>query len=138
MAKKHRPILPTPAELRILQLLWSNGEASVEAVVSAHPPKHRPNYKTTQTILRIMEQKGFVSHETRGRVFVYRHLISRENVDRLSVSVLLHQNFRGSRSGLLLNLLEEGPIEQLELAKMEAMIRECRRRNENGPPEKGV
>lgn len=122
--------LPTAGELRLLQILWDIGEATVEDVVNAHPARERPNYKTTQTLLRIMEQKGFISHETKGRVFVFRPLISRRTVDRKSVQALLSQNFSGSPAELILNLLETAAIKEKELDELEAQIQEYRRKSE--------
>lgn len=122
--------LPTASELRLLQILWENGEATVEDVVNAHPPRNRPNYKTTQTFLRIMEQKGFIAHESRGRVFVFKPLISRKIVDQRSIQALLSQNFGGSATGLFLNLLEVSTVKEKDLDELEAQIREYRRKNE--------
>jgi len=122
--------LPTASELRLLQILWENGEATVEDVVNAHPPRNRPNYKTTQTFLRIMEQKGFIAHESRGRVFVFKPLISRKIVDQRSIQALLSQNFGGSATGLFLNLLEVTMVKEKDLDELEAQIREYRRKNE--------
>jgi predicted transcriptional regulator len=116
--------------MRLLQILWDRAEATVEDVVTAHPAKQRPNYKTTQTLLRIMEQKGFITHESRGRVFVFKPLISRKTIDHRSVKALLSQNFGGSAAGLLVNLLEASPVEKQELDELEAYIREYRKKNE--------
>ena len=55
--------------MRLLQILWDLEEGTVEDVVNAHSEKERPNYKTTQTLLRIMEKKGFITHETQGPRF---------------------------------------------------------------------
>ena len=129
---RHRASLPTATELRILQVLWNLGSASVESVVTAHPVENRPNYKTTQTLLRIMESKGFVKHRLEGRVFIYEPLVTRETVDRLSVRELLHQNFRGSASGLVMNLLEDGRYDPDELAELENLIRQYRERGNEG------
>jgi BlaI family penicillinase repressor len=122
--------LPTVSELRLLQILWDNGEGTVEDVVNAHPPRNRPNYKTTQTLLRIMEEKGFIAHENRGRVFVFTPLISRKAIDKMSVQTLLSQNFGGSPTGLFLNLLEAAKVKDKDLDELEAQIREYRKRNE--------
>jgi len=116
--------------MRLLQVLWDREEATVDEVVNAHPEKERPNYKTTQTLLRIMEQKGFITHETRGRVFVFRPVVSRKAVDSLSVRTLVARNFRGSAAGLLINLLETGSIKKKELDELEAYLREYRKRYE--------
>lgn len=126
-AKQELPV-PTPAELRLLQILWDREEGSVEDVVHAHPPKEQPNYKTTQTLLRIMEQKGFITHESRGRVFVFRPLVSRKAIDHMSIQALVSRNFRGSAAGLLVNLLEASPIKKKQFDEIEAYIREYRKR----------
>lgn len=122
--------LPTAAEMRLLQILWDREEATVEDVVNAHAEAERPNYKTTQTLLRIMEKKGFITHEARGRVFVFTPLVSRKTIDHLSVQTLVSRNFRGSASGLLINLLESSPIKKKELDELEAYIQEYRQKQE--------
>jgi len=127
--------LPTPAEMRLLQILWDREEATVEEVVNAHPENEQPNYKTTQTLLRILEQKGFITHESRGRVFVFRPLVSRKTIDHLSIQALVSRNFSGSASGLLINLLEASPIKKQQLDELEAYIREYRKRYEPGERE---
>ena len=114
----------------MLQILWEIGNGTVEDVVDAHSPKERPNYKTTQTLLRIMEQKGFIDHERRGRVFVFRPLISRKIIDQRAVRLLLSRNFGGSAASLLLNMLEVGPVNVKDLNELESRIREYRRKNE--------
>jgi BlaI family transcriptional regulator, penicillinase repressor len=126
---KQRVHLPTAAEMRLLRILWDRAEATVDDVVRAHPEKERPNYKTTQTLLRIMEQKGLITHESRGRVFVFKPLISRKTVDHRSVKALLSQNFGGSAAGLMVNLLEATSVEKEELDELEAYIREYRRKS---------
>ncbi len=130
--EKQQLSVPTPGEMRLLQVLWDQQEATVEDVVNAHPEKERPNYKTTQTLLRIMEQKGFITHESRGRVFVFRPLVSRKTIDQLSVQALVSRNFRGSASGLLINLLEASPVKKKQLDELEAYIQEYRKRYQLG------
>jgi BlaI family transcriptional regulator, penicillinase repressor len=130
--KKIKIAVPTPAEMRLLQILWDRSEASVEEVVNAHPGKARPNYKTTQTLLRIMEQKGLITHENRGRVFVFRPSVSRKAVDDISVQTLLSRNFRGSAAELLSNLMEGTPFKKKDLDELEASIREYRKKHDLG------
>jgi BlaI family penicillinase repressor len=134
MRNKKLPV-PTPAEMRLLQILWDLKEGTVDDVVNAHPEKERPHYKTTQTLLRIMESKGFISHESRGRVFVFKPLASRKAVDQLSVQALVSRNFHGSAAGLLINLLESSAIKKKELDELESYIREYRKKYELGDSE---
>jgi BlaI family penicillinase repressor len=134
MRNKKLPV-PTPAEMRLLQILWDLKEGTVDDVVNAHPEKERPHYKTTQTLLRIMESKGFIAHETRGRVFVFKPLASRKAIDQLSVQALVSRNFHGSAAGLLINLLESSAIKKKELDELESYIREYRKKYELGDSE---
>jgi BlaI family penicillinase repressor len=120
------PILPTPAELRILQVLWELGQGTVDNVLRQLPQSPPPNYKTVQTILRIMEHKRFVRHAARGRVFVFEPRVSREEVGRCSVDNLLQQNFGGSPSELMMNMLEGNQIDESELNELESLIRKYR------------
>lgn len=126
MATRKNSVPPTRAELRILQALWDLGPATVEEIIHHPSFSSPPNYKTTQTILRIMEEKGLARHTSRGRVFVFEARVSRERVSRLSVRTLLDQNFEGSPAKLLVNLLEAGPVDESELAELEALIRNFR------------
>jgi len=127
--------VPTTAEMRLLQILWDLKEGSVDDVVNAHPEKEMPHYKTTQTLLRIMENKGFIGHEARGRVFVFRPLVSRKVIDQISVQALVSRNFHGSAAGLLVNLLESSSIKRKELDELESLMREYRKRYELGDRE---
>jgi BlaI family transcriptional regulator, penicillinase repressor len=126
MATRKNSSSPTRAELRILQALWDLGPATIDEVIHHQSFPSPPNYKTTQTILRIMEEKSLARHTSRGRVFVFEARVTREQVDRLSVRTLLDQNFGGSPAKLLVNLLESGPVDQQELEELEALIRNFR------------
>lgn len=126
MNHRKNSVQPTRAELRILQALWSLGPATVDEVIHHPSFDSPPNYKTTQTILRIMEEKGLVRHTSRGRVFVFEARVTRDQVGRLSVRTLLDQNFGGSPAKLLVNLLEAGPVDERELEELETLIRNYR------------
>jgi len=89
MPFRNGPNLPTSAEMRILNAVWQLGAATVEEIVNTFPEGQRPNYKTTQAFLRIMENKGFVRHTARGRVFVFEPIVKKDEVDQRSVEALL-------------------------------------------------
>jgi predicted transcriptional regulator len=128
MPNRNKANLPTGAEMRILNAVWQLGSATVEQIVNAFPEGERPNYKTTQAFLRIMENKGFVRHTARGRSFVFEPLVKKDEVDQRSVEALLAQNFGGSARGLFVNLLESDAVPDHEIAELEQMIREYKKR----------
>jgi BlaI family transcriptional regulator, penicillinase repressor len=128
-----RPIvIPTKAEFRLLEILWVLEEGTIEDLLRASEKNSPLNYKTVQTVLRIMENKKFVSHSLRGRAFVYRPRVKRHEVRRVSLRSLLERYFRGSRSELLVNLLEDERIGQNELQELESLVRRYRKANMAG------
>lgn len=134
MCARKNLVPPTRAELRIMQALWELGSATVDEIIHHPSFSSPPNYKTTQTILRIMEEKDLVQHTSRGRVFVFETRVSRDEVGRLSVRALLEQNFQGSASKLMVNLLESGPVDAAELEELESLIRKYRLHKGEGQP----
>jgi BlaI family penicillinase repressor len=126
MTSRKNPAPPTRAELRILNALWELKSGTIEEIIHHPSFSSPPNYKTTQTILRIMEEKGLARHTTGGRVFVFEPCVSREWVEKMSVRTILEQNFGGSPAKLLVNLLESGPVADQDLEELEALIRNYR------------
>jgi BlaI family transcriptional regulator, penicillinase repressor len=124
-----RPVvMPTAAEFRLLEILWVLEEGTIDDLLQASEDS-RLNYKTVQTVLRIMENKKFVSHSVRGRAFVYRPRVKRREVSRVSLRSLIQRYFRGSRTELLVNLLEDERIGNRELQELEGLIRSYRKTN---------
>jgi predicted transcriptional regulator len=124
-------VVPTRGEMRILNVLWELGQATVEEVISHPSFSTPPNYKTTQTILRIMEEKGLAGHETRGRVFVFVPCVTREQVARLSVQSFLQENFTGSVKDLMLGVIQTGKVCKSELEQLEMLIHNYRTQSES-------
>ena len=120
-------VIPTTAEFRLLEILWVLEEGTIEDLLRASEKDSPLNYKTVQTVLRIMENKKLVSHSIRGRAFVYRPRVKRHEVSRLSLRSLLQRYFRGSRTELLVNLLEDERIGNSELQELEGLIRNYRK-----------
>lgn len=120
-------VLPSAAELRLLEILWRLGEGTIEDVLQAsceYPPR---NYKTVQTVLRLMETKKLVSHRLSGRAFVYQPQVMRDQVNRLAIRKLVKRQFGGSRTELLLNMLEDQELKVAELEELETLIRRYRK-----------
>src|ERR1700722_9477766 len=132
MSFRNRTNLPTGAEMRILNAVWQLGSATVDQIVNSFPEGQRPNYKTTQAFLRIMENKGFVQHTARGRLFVFEPMVKKDEVDQRSVEALLAQNFGGSATGLFVNLLESDAVPAADIDALEKMSCEYKERINSG------
>ena len=120
---------PTPRELELLKVLWEYGPKSVSevhrlAVDFITSDGKPPAMNTVQTLLRIMETKGLVTHSTEGRTFIYAAKFSKEQ----SAARFLDRVFDGAASQLVLSLLKAEKIPPDELEQMRAMINSARKK----------
>jgi BlaI family transcriptional regulator, penicillinase repressor len=112
----------TEAELRIMNVLWEKGSATVHEVLQALPPKPSLAYNSVLTTIRILETKGYVKHLKDKRAHVYIPKIDRKNATRFEVSHLLSRFFGNSHEQLVLNILEEGSIDAEELERVRQLL----------------
>ncbi len=120
-------VLPSPGELRLLHILWQIGGGTIEDIVKSSRENPPPNYKTVQTLLRIMERKGQVDHSQDGRAFVFRPLVGPRDLRRLSIRELVTKYFTGSRTELVVELLHDEKISRQELRELENLVRSRRK-----------
>jgi predicted transcriptional regulator len=119
----------TEAELRIMNVLWEKGSATVHEVLDALPPKPALAYNSVLTIVRILEAKGYVKHVKDKRAHVYTAKVGRDDATRFEVRHLVSRFFGNSRERLVLNLLEEESIDAEELDR----VRQLLERSAKGP-----
>ena len=108
-----------------MAVLWEKKTATVADVVAALKRKHAVTYSTVQTILRILESKGYVAHEKVARAFVYRPRVDERHARRRALKQLLTRMFNGSPSLLVLNVLEDEQIDAAELARVKQLIEDA-------------
>ncbi|MBR4299999.1 MAG: BlaI/MecI/CopY family transcriptional regulator [Bacteroidales bacterium] len=75
---KNRPQELTKAELEIMQVIWQKEKVLVHDIL-AELPESKPAYNTVSTIVRILENKGFVSHKAYGRTYEYFPVVAKED-----------------------------------------------------------
>lgn len=123
MARKKSPNL-TEAELRLMDVIWDKGFATVAEVASALPKDLGLAYNTVLTTLRILEDKGYLGHTKPddARAFVYQAVIGRNEAGRNAVRYLVSRFFRNSPELLVLNMLEDEEISGKELARIRKMV----------------
>ena len=123
MARPKTPHL-TEAELRLMNVLWQNGPASVGQVVEALPANPPVAYNTVLTLLRILETKGYVRHTKEGRAFVYQPIVGSKEASSKAIHHLVTRFFGGSTGQLVLKLLDERQLDAGELKRIKKKITE--------------
>jgi predicted transcriptional regulator len=117
-----RSITLTPAELRLMKVLWTRGESAVSDMVSATADDGTLAYTSVLTTIRILEQKGYVEHRQEGRAFLYSASIGEQEASRSEVRHVLQRFFGNSRERLLLSLLGDDEITPDELRRLKEAI----------------
>ena len=121
MARKQSPAL-TDAEAQVMAVLWRLQKASVGDVVTAMNATRAVTYSTVQTILRILETKGYVTHGKVARAFVYEPVVDERQARRRAMRHLVSRLFEGSPSLLVLNVLEDDAIDPAEREQLRRLI----------------
>jgi predicted transcriptional regulator len=123
---RRRSVPLTEAEQRLMEIVWSAGPATVGHIVEAIPEAERPAYNTVQTIMKILERKGYVAHRAEGRAFVYQAVVDRDAAARTALSHLMQRFFGGSPRVLALNLIEGDHLTDDELDELQRTIRRAK------------
>jgi BlaI family transcriptional regulator, penicillinase repressor len=121
MPRKKSPTL-TDAEARIMRVLWELETATVADVVDGLRKKRPVTYSTAQTMLRILEEKGYVTHEKVARAFIYQPRVDERQARLRALRQLAGRLFDGSPSLLVLNVLEDDTLDPAELKRMKKLI----------------
>lgn len=106
----------TKLELRIMQVIWRLGSSTVSAVQSELEPSLA--YTTVQTVMNILERKGKLRRELRGRAFVYTAKIKESTVLGQGLRDLIDRMFGGSSEELVMSLLKSRQIDAAKLAEL--------------------
>ncbi len=121
MPPRKSPTL-TEAELRLMEVLWQKGPATVQEVLENLPEKEPLAYNSVLTTIRILEKKGYVKHVKDGRAFVYSPLVERKDATRSEISRLVNRFFGNSHELLVLNILEDHGMDTAELNRLRTML----------------
>jgi predicted transcriptional regulator len=112
----------TERELDIMNVLWELGP-STAADVRAQLTDDLA-YNTVLTILRILEDKGYVTHEGVGRAHVYSALVPREAAGRSALKRMVRTLFRGNPELLLTQLAEDRDLDEETIRRMRQLLDE--------------
>ena len=113
-------------ERQIMDLFFQNGEMTAQAI--RDQMENAPNYTTVRTLLRILEEKGHLSHTTSGRQYVYKPISSPEKVRQHSLQHLLKVFFGGSITEAVATFLNhpDTKLSSEELKELEKIVQKAK------------
>jgi len=125
MARKRSTTL-TEVEQRLMEVVWDRKSATVSEVVAALASAHQVAFNTVQTMLRILERKGYLRHKAEGRAFRYYPIVNRQQASTSAVRQVLNRFFDGAPGKLAINILENQRLSATEITQLRRLIDEAR------------
>lgn len=115
----------SPLESAVMQVIWRRGPSTAEEIRRALADERQLTDSTVRTLLRRVESKGFLAHETQGRTFVYRALLPASAAATLEVRSIVERLCGGSVESLLLGMVDQEMVTAEQLERLKARIAEA-------------
>ena len=112
----------TEVELEFMSKLWELGSATVRDVQEALAPARKLAYTSAATILRILEQKEFVTSEKQGKTFLYTTTLSKDAYQSRSLRNLSEKLFDNTPASLVARLVDDGDMSEEELDEIRQLL----------------
>src|SRR3954466_11205141 len=111
----------TDREADVMQVLWDHGPSVVSQVKDLLHDERA--YTTVLTILRTLEQKGYVKHEEEGRVHRYFAAVKEEAARKSALQHLTGKLFKGSTELLFTHLVDDKKLTKEQIQRMRDLLK---------------
>jgi BlaI family penicillinase repressor len=117
----------TNREEEIMELFWEKGDLFVKEIIEMlEEPK--PHYNTISTIVRLLEDKGFVGHKQYGNTYRYFALISREEFSKNTMKKMVNKYFDQSYASVVSMFVKE---EKISIEEIQELIQQVLNNKQN-------
>lgn len=130
MRKKKKNDFLTEVELEFMTQLWELGHGTVRDILACLAPDRNLAYTSGATIMRILEQKNFVTSAKNGKTLVYRALLAKDAYQSRSLRNMSDKLFDKSPAMLVARLVDDADLSRDDLSEMRALL--DRRLRDNG------
>ena len=124
------PVVLTSREMDVMNVLWRLSSGTVVEVLAGL--SDRLAYTTVLTILRTLEKKGHLRHETEGRAHRYLPLVEREEARESAIRRITRKLFSGSPELVMAQLLSERGLTEDQLRRLRDLVDERLKAEEEG------
>ena len=112
----------TKTEERIMQVFWKLKKAFVKEVIANLPDDPKPPYNTISSVVRLLEQKGYLSHKAYGKSYQYFPLVTKSAYRKQYLQKILSGYFENSPASLLSFLVREEGLSEEECEALKKII----------------
>ena len=122
MRKRKNANLLTDVELEFMNELWALEEGSVREVLERLPPERNLAYTSGATILRILDEKGFVKSRKEGKTLVYTPLLEKNKYQTRSLQNLSRTLFDDTPASMVARLVDDAGLTASDLEDIRALV----------------
>ncbi|MEL6838060.1 MAG: BlaI/MecI/CopY family transcriptional regulator [Pseudomonadota bacterium] len=122
MRQKKKSEFLTEVELEFMTELWALGEGTVRDVLTRLAPERDLAYTSAATILRIMEQKNFVTSQKQGKTLLYRPVLAKDAYQAKTLRDLSEKLFDGTPASMVARLVDDQGMSEDALAEIRALL----------------
>jgi BlaI family transcriptional regulator, penicillinase repressor len=130
---KQRPKGLGEVEQMVMDYVWAHGPCTAESCREALAATRPMKDSTVRTVLRRLEEKGFVAHAIAGRTFVYRAAENRQNVAVRAVKSIIDRFCGGSAEELVVGLVNSDVIDRRQLERLVRKVAQGKTGDAAGP-----
>lgn len=116
----------TPKEEEILSCFWDKGPLFIRELLEMQE-EPKPHYNTLSTIVRILEEKGYIGYKAYGNTYQYYALMSREEYRKKSLNNIVGKFFGNSYTTVVSSLIED---EELSVEELQEIIEQIKSRKQ--------
>ncbi|CRL15525.1 BlaI/MecI/CopY family transcriptional regulator [Phaeobacter italicus] len=124
MRKKQDNPLLTEVELEFMTGVWETGGGTVREILAELNKRQERAYTSVATVLKIMEQKGFLTSERADRSLVYRPAVPKADYQKTTLKNLSSKLFNGAPAALVARLVDDEDVTDEMLVEMRALLNE--------------
>jgi len=115
-----------------MDVVWKRSSATAEGVRDALAARHPMKDSTARTVLKRLEEKGYLEHRVEGRTNIYRGLTAPQNVAVRAVRQIIDRFCGGSIEQLLVGMVNDEVLDEQELQRLAKRIARLKSRKEEG------
>jgi len=120
----------TKAEEQVMQILWQLEKGFVKDIIEKMP-EPKPAYNTVSTIVRILEQKGFVAHKAYGKTHEYYPIVAKDNYSKFYLNNFLSGYFSGSFESLVSFFAKENDLDVKDVDELMKHVKDDLNKEDN-------
>ena len=115
----------TPKEEEIMRWFWIKGPLFVKELQELYPDP-RPHFNTLSTLVRLLEQKGYVAHKAYGKTYQYYACVAEDEFRKSTLKDVVRKYFADSYLQAVSTLVQDNALSDAEIEELTALVKNLR------------